>query len=238
MTQDNPTQTSHPRPFEAVLFDVDGTLFQTELVAIPAFQRTFDKLKQQGLYQGDTPAEDKITSCFGMTIPELWETLLPDASMDVRDQANTLLAEAEVELLQEGIGKLYPGVKETLQTLQDQGYKIYTASNGQKVYVATVIESLGLRPYFTKLYSAGEYKTEKKEDLVALLLKQENISRAVMVGDRKSDVSAGRANDLLTIGCDFGFAGEGELTNADVIINEFREVLTCIENAIENQKVK
>ncbi|MGZ4107912.1 MAG: HAD family hydrolase [Tumebacillaceae bacterium] len=223
--------TNQSRAFEAVIFDVDGTLFQTEKVAIPAFKRTFEALKQKGLYHGDIPSEDKITSVFGMTIPELWETLLPDASMDVRDQANELLAHEELTSLENGVGEPYPGVKETLQCLKDEGYKIYTASNGEERYVATVIEALGLNDYFTRLYSAGEYKTEKKEDLVALLLKQENITRAVMIGDRRSDITAGLANNLHTVGCDFGFAKDGELKDAHDLIQSFDDLRTCLQHA-------
>jgi phosphoglycolate phosphatase len=236
MTQTNSTQTNQNRPFEAVIFDVDGTLFQTELVAMPAFKRTFEKLKQKGLYHGDIPSDDQITSCFGMTIPELWETLLPDASMDVRDQANELLAKEELFLLEQGEGALYPGVQETLQCLRDEGYKIYTASNGEKRYVATVIEAQGLRDHFTKLYSAGEYKTEKKEELVALLLKQEKVTRAVMIGDRKSDITAGRANQLHTVGCDFGFAGEDELKDAHVVITKFDELRNYLQNLKDTER--
>jgi phosphoglycolate phosphatase len=223
--------TNQHRTFEAVIFDVDGTLFQTEKVALPAFKRTFEALKQKGLYDGDIPSEDKMTSVFGMTIPALWETLLPDASMDVRDQANELFAHEELSMLENGDGELYPGVKETLQCLKDEGYKIFTASNGEKRYVATVIEAQGLRDYFTRLYSAGEYKTEKKEELVALLLKQENISRAVMIGDRKSDITAGRANNLHTVGCDFGFAKDGELQDAHDVIETFDDLRTCLKQA-------
>lgn len=222
-------------PFEAIIFDVDGTLFQTERVALPAFQRLFATLQEKNLYHGDAPSDDKLLSVLGMTIPEIWETLLPDADMDVRDQANELFAHVELGLIREGVGELYPGCRETIQTLHDAGYKIFTASNGEERYVHTVIEETKLRPLFTTLYSAGEYKTEKKEDLVALLLQKENIRQAVMVGDRKSDIRAGRANNLPTIGCDFGFAGEDELEGATVIINSYKELLPALDQLAKQQ---
>ncbi|WP_087456420.1 HAD family hydrolase [Tumebacillus avium] len=214
---------------KVMIFDVDGTLYQTEKVAVPAFLTAFDQLKEKGLYQGDSPTEDKIISCFGMTIPELWETLLPDASMDVRDQANELVAHAEISLMEQGKGELYPGVKETLQQLRDQGVKLYTASNGEQRYVETVAETTGIAPLFTKLFSAGEYKTKKKEDLVKLVLEHAGTQNAIMVGDRKSDITAGRANNLFTVGCDFGFAGQNELVEADVVIQRFPDLLSKVK---------
>jgi phosphoglycolate phosphatase len=222
---------------QAVIFDVDGTLFQTENVAVPAFLSVFEQLTEQGLYQGPVPTEEKIISCIGMTIPELWETLLPDASMNVRDQANELLAHAEISLMEQGKGELYPGVREALQTLYEEGIKIYTASNGEKRYVETVIETTGIAPYFTKLFTAGEYKTKKKEELVKIALDHAGTTRAVMVGDRKSDIAAGKANKLFTIGCDFGFAGQNELVDADVVIKRFSDLIPHLQNQ-EVQKVK
>ncbi|PWK05637.1 HAD family hydrolase [Tumebacillus permanentifrigoris] len=210
-----------PEPYEAMIFDVDGTLFQTEKVALPAFRRTFEELKRK------SPSDDEILNVFGMTIPEVWETLLPDSSMDERDRANELLAHAEMELMQTGTGALYPGVQKTLQTLRDAGVKLFTASNGELRYVETVIETQGLLPLFDKLYCAGAYKTEKKQDLVQLLLREQHLDpdNTAMIGDRRSDITAGLANGLFTIGCDFGFAKPHELDQADQVITSFDQLL-------------
>jgi phosphoglycolate phosphatase len=215
--------------WEAVIFDVDGTLFQTEQVAVPAFHRVFARLQEEGLFEGAPPDDDKIKSVFGMTTPELWETLLPDASMDVRDKANEWLAENNISLLRDGVGELYPGVKEAIEALHEKGVKIFTASNGEKRYVEAVITELGLAPLFAKLYSAGEYKTETKDELVAKLLQDQGVRRAVMVGDRRSDVQAGKANGLPVIGCDFGFAEAHELEGADVVLKRFDQLLPMLD---------
>lgn len=208
-------------PYVAMIFDVDGTLFQTEQVALPAFHRTFEQLKRK------CPTEDAILNVFGMTTPELWETLLPDASMDERDRANELLAHANIELMQQGRGELYPGVTTALHALLDAGVKLFTASNGEQRYVETVLKTQGLLPFFEKLYCAGRYKTEKKEELVRLLLREQGLTsqQAAMVGDRKSDITAGKANGLFTIGCDFGFAKTHELEGADYVISSFDQLL-------------
>lgn len=44
-------------PF-AIIFDMDGALFQTETVLVPALHKTFDRLRCEGLWQGDTPVEE------------------------------------------------------------------------------------------------------------------------------------------------------------------------------------
>ena len=42
---------------KAFIFDMDGTLFQTNLILEPALDATFDVLRTNGLWQGETPIE-------------------------------------------------------------------------------------------------------------------------------------------------------------------------------------
>lgn len=40
---------------EAMIFDMDGTLFKTETLLIPVYHRLFDQLRAENLYEGKTP---------------------------------------------------------------------------------------------------------------------------------------------------------------------------------------
>lgn len=210
-------------PF-AVFFDMDGTLLQTEKLATPAFLRTFEDLKAKKLWDGPIPSEKALTNVLGMTLDQLWETLLPNASHDVKHTADRLMLEHETQLLKEGVTDLYPGVREVLQELKNNGAALFVASNGLEGYIDEVCEHFELKPLFTDLYSAGRFRTKSKNDLVKKLMMDYQIEQAVMVGDRHSDIEAGRTNGLKTIGCDFGFANPGELDQADVIIHQFEEI--------------
>ena len=53
------------------------------------------------------------------------------------------------------------------------------------------------------------------------------MSRAV-VGDRLSDINAAKDNDLVSIGCNFDFAQEDELSQAEVIIDDIIELKTIL----------
>ncbi|MFC4765983.1 HAD family hydrolase [Effusibacillus consociatus] len=110
--------------------------------------------------------------------------------------------------------------------------RLYIASNGGEPYVKGVARAKGIDSYFDRIYSAGEFKTSRKEELVEKLLLDTEERDAVMVGDRKSDVRAGKANGLFVIGCDFGFARPGELDGADRIIRRFEEILCWFDIAI------
>lgn len=222
----------------AILFDMDGTLLQTDKLATPAFTRTFEQLQRKGLWDGPIPDEGEITNLLGMTIDQVWNKLLPDASEETVHAADAFLLENEIQLIQERVTDLYPGVKETLQSLHTQGYALFVASNGQEGYIDAICEEYGLKPLFTDLYSAGRFSTKTKNDLVAKLLNDYEIKQAIMVGDRHSDIEAGTTNGLITIGCDFGFAQPGELDGATIIMTSFPqllEILSKIDTITHNQ---
>jgi phosphoglycolate phosphatase-like HAD superfamily hydrolase len=204
---------------------MDGTLLQTEKLSTPAFQRTFAQLREKKLWEGPTPNESELVNVLGMTIEQVWNTLLPGAGEETRKAADHLLLQNEIRLIQERVTELYPGVKETLQHLHEKGIPLFVASNGQEEYIEAICNEYELKPFFTDLYSAGRFQTRSKNDLVAKLLRDYQIKQAVMVGDRHSDVEAGTTNGLFTIGCDFGFATEGELDGADRIIADFSELV-------------
>ena len=213
----------------AFIFDMDGTLFQTETLAIPAFYRTFDRLVEQGLYSGTFPTEEQIQSSFGMTTKELWIHLLPDANEEVRKQADQWMLEEELHLLQQGKGALYPGVTSVLHQLNEVGWPLFIASNGMGAYVRRIVEVHGLRSLFKGIYTAGDYQTDAKENLVKILMTEHHITGGYMVGDRSSDVRAGKKNGLTVIGCKYAdfpqFGQEMELKEADVIIESFLDLL-------------
>ncbi|MNF16179.1 hypothetical protein D3C80_2190940 [compost metagenome] len=50
-----------------------------------------------------------------------------------------------------------------------------------------------------------------------------------MVGDRSSDVEAGKGNDLQTVGCAYATYGKAvELALADAHIHDFRQLLELL----------
>lgn len=214
---------------EAMLFDLDGTLFQTETLLLPAYHATFDELRAKGLYEGETPPEERILGALGMLLEHIWMRVMPEEPIATHQEADKLLIKYQVQGLQEGRGVLYEGVAETLQILHDKGVRLFVASNGLEAYVKEVIAAKGLASIFEGLYSAGEFQTRSKVDLVKILLETYGIESAWMVGDRSSDVEAGLENNLTVVACDYaGFRDAGELEGAHIRIRRFAELLDYI----------
>ncbi|MFC0214088.1 HAD family hydrolase [Paenibacillus chartarius] len=221
--QTGPRKPSQP---EAMLFDLDGTLFQTETLLLPAYHAAFGQLREEGLYNGPTPPEERILGSLGMLLEHIWQRVLPEAPPAVHRRLDELLLQRQLEGLEQGVGNLYGGVADTLRTLHARGIRLFIASNGLEEYVKQVPRATGIAEYFEGFYSAGEYRTRSKVDLVRLLLDRHHISSAWMVGDRSSDVEAGRRNGLTVVGCDYaGFRSDGELDGDDIRITQFAQLL-------------
>ncbi|WP_410512000.1 HAD hydrolase-like protein [Paenibacillus sp. BR2-3] len=227
--RENGPQLTKP---EAMVFDMDGTLFQTESLLLPAYHKMFDILREEGLYSGPTPPEERILSSLGMVLEQIWKNVMPEADEAVHRRADQLLLQLEIEGLEAGGTLLYPKVVETLRALKERGIRLFVASNGLKDYIHSIVVVHELKDLFEDLYSAGGQGTATKVELLRLLLDNHGISNAWMVGDRSSDVEAGKGNGQTVIGCAYaGFGREDELKGSDVIISSFDELLNLYDKA-------
>ncbi|MNO24260.1 Phosphoglycolate phosphatase [compost metagenome] len=217
---------------EAMIFDMDGTLFKTETLLLPVYHRVFDSLHEEGLYSGETPPEELILGCLGMLLEDIWKKVIPGYPEEVHLRANDLLLEYELIGLKEYVTELYPQVQFTLEELSKRGVRLFVASNGLEHYVKEIAKAHHIFPLFEGLYSAGEHQTASKVDLVKLLLDNHQVSSAWMVGDRSSDVEAGNKNGQTVIGCAYAGFGQGaELQGSDVLITRFDELLELYDKA-------
>ncbi len=221
---------------ELWIFDMDGTLFQTELVAFQAFRRLFTRLAEHGVETPQNITDTQIADTFGQTHDMIWRRLLGRSlSRTEQELADAWLLEEEIALLLQGTGALYDGVAETLRQLYEEGAMLAVASNGQQRYIETIVDVFGLQPYFAGLYSASGYRVDSKVRLVARVLQDIPGRYAVMVGDRSSDVEAGLKNGLPVIGCAFGFANGPELVGATRIVSRFSEILS-LETGVQKHE--
>ncbi len=217
---------------EAIIFDMDGTLFQTESLLLPAYHKMFDILREEGLYSGPTPPEERILGSLGMLLSQIWKNVMPEADEAVHQRADQLLLQLEIEGLEAGETQLYPLVVETLSALKERGVRLFVASNGLQDYIHSIVVVHEMKELFEGLYSAGGQGTATKVDLLRILLEEQGISNAWMVGDRSSDVEAGKGNGQIVIGCSYaGFGKQDELKGSDVIITSFDELTGLYDSA-------
>lgn len=211
---------------QAVIFDMDGTLFQTNLILEPALKATFDHLRESGLWQGTTPLE-QYRAIMGVPLDVVWQTLCPQHTKDQQQQSNMYFQQALIEQIEQGAGALYEQVEETLQQLAKK-FPLYVASNGQVPYLQAIMKHYDLQRWVKAIYSIDLVPSGNKSELVGNLLREHAITSGFVVGDRASDIKAANDNGLTSIGVRFDFAQENELQHADYVVEQFKQIQEII----------
>lgn len=205
---------------KSLIFDMDGTLFQTNKILEISLNDTFNHLRSQNLWDKETPIE-KYREIMGVPLPKVWEALLPIHSKEVREQTDTLFLSSLIENIRNGKGALYPNVREVFDYLKINNYSIYIASNGLIEYLDAIVKYYSLDKWVSETFSIQQIETLDKGDLVKSIISKYNIKAGAVIGDRLSDINAAKDNGLIAIGCKFDFSQEDELEHADIVIDDF-----------------
>jgi len=99
-------------------------------------------------------------------------------------------------------GVMFPGVKETLDTLQAKGYPMCIVTAKPAKARVMVTEALGLNPYMTLALSPEDgFAKKPAPDMLQECCRAMGVdtSEAVMVGDTRFDVEAGFAAECHTV---------------------------------------
>ena len=204
---------------QSLIFDMDGTLFQTDKILELSLEDAFERLRSLKKWNAETPI-DKYREIMGVPLPKVWETLMPDHSRDVREQTDAYFLEKLLDNIKGGKGALYPNVKEVFSYLKANDYSIYIASNGLTEYLKAIVSYYQLDHWVTETFSIEQIDSLNKSDLVQHIITKYNITQGAVVGDRLSDINAAKDNGLVSIGCNFDFAKEEELAQADIVIDD------------------
>ena len=189
--------------FDAVLFDLDGTLTDPAVGITGSFRHALATV-------GHPVADDvDLTWMIG---PSMRENLvrhgLPD---DLHDAAIDAYRSRHTDV---GLydATLHAGTVELLDALVGAGVQVALATAKPVPQAVLTLEHFGIADRFTVVAGAGpDGRTVGKVSIVADALARLGApARAAMVGDRLHDIEAGRANGCTTVGVEWGYAEPGE----------------------------
>ncbi|MEH7096935.1 HAD hydrolase-like protein [Neobacillus vireti] len=212
---------------QSLIFDMDGTLFQTDKILELSLDDTFYHLRSLNLWASNTPI-DQYRKIMGVPLPQVWEALLPNHSNEIRKQTDAYFLERLIENISSGKGALYPNVMEIFSFLKENNYKIFIASNGLVEYLQAIVSYYHLDSWVTETFSIQQIPSLDKGELVKKIIKKYDITNAAVVGDRLSDINAAKDNGLMAFGCKFDFPQENELTQANFVMDDLIELKTIL----------
>lgn len=203
----------------AILFDLDGVLVDSR---VPFATSINVALEQNGLPRQPGEALHRF---LGPPIHTTFEELTGlDGSADLV-QACVDAYRTHYREIAAATTPVFDGMRETLEALRATR-PLAVATSKPRPIAEPLLVALGLRPFFDVVEGpAIDEDREPKDVTVARVLDQ--LSAAVMVGDRATDMSAANAHGLLAIGALWGIGSEAELREggADVLASHPSDVI-------------
>ena len=204
--------------FEAVLFDLDGTLVATDRfwpdAARAGALRAFGEL---GLDRA-LPTAEEWMSLVGLPLAEGFDRLFADLEPAPRKRVLDRCVEEEHRLLADGRAGLLPGVLEALQGLKQAGLRIGIASNCSQAYLDSMMQGLSLQDWVDEARCLESPGIGDKAEMLRELLIEFDTRRALMVGDRDGDRWAAWQNGLPHVHLTRGYASRAERVPAEAVM--------------------
>lgn len=209
----------------AVLFDLDGTLVDTKDLIYASFRHTFRK------YLPDHQlTNEELSSFLG---PTLRESFLRYFKADQVDELIAYYRAYNHEHHNEYI-KGFPGAKETLKYLKDNGYSVGVVSNKVDTTVQMGLAAFGLESYVDVIVGAEDLEHPKPDPEGLLLACQKlyhNHDDVIYVGDSPSDIETCKNMGAFSVAAAFDKEREAALLKAKPckVIHQLTEIIDLVK---------
>lgn len=205
--------------FDGILFDLDGTLWDT----VAEITLTWNSVFQRRGVPGWPLKEEDVRACMGMRIVDIMDACLPGYSREEQADIIGECCRVENEYLAERGCTPYPGVEEMLEALSRKA-KLFVVSNCQDGYIQAFFQGTGLGRYFADFECAGRTGKAKSEN-IAMVVERNGLKKPVYVGDTDLDRRSAEEAGVPFVHAAYGFGKVPEGTPAVKRVGELEAVL-------------
>ena len=194
--------------WNTILFDLDGTLTDPAEGITKAVEAA---LNHYGITVADRAALHKF---IGPPLDESFPEFYGFDAARTAEATEVFRAYFDRQGWRENIP--YPGVEDMLRDLRAAGKRLLVATSKPEVFALRIMEHFGLAQYFDHICGAPMDNQEgaKKAAVIRDALRRagvEDLSTAVMVGDRRHDIDGARQAGLEAVGVLWGYGDLQEL---------------------------
>jgi len=211
-----------------VLFDVDGTLIDSQHMIVAAMDRAFASLDLP------PPSRAATLSVVGLSLAEAMTKLLgtPDGPIEALGEAYKA---AYFDLRRSGDAQepLYPGALAAIEALAARDDVLLGLATGKsKRGVRAILDLHDLHGRFVTTQTADDHPSKPHPAMVLQALAETGVApeRAVMLGDTVYDIEMGRSAGCVAIGVSWGYHEPRALTaaGATTVLSAFDDLVPTL----------
>lgn len=205
-----------------IIFDFDGTLADTSELIVTTMQKSIQDARLP------FKSSQEIKATIGIRLEEIPSILWPQIN-DIDKKFAELYRKNFEEIKKIVPVKLFPEIKETLDFLSINNYKMAIATSRSLKSVEELAESLGIKEKFSYILG-GDSVANGKPDPESLYLIMDamnwNKEQTMMVGDMDVDIKMGKRAGIQTCGVTYGNGKVSDLieTGADNLIDSIGQI--------------
>ncbi len=223
------------KTFDAILFDLDGTLIDTTEAILSSLRHTMNH------FTGTTPDLPVFQKTMGVPLLEVLEGLLPGRAKEAAEVYVTHSLKIHKDLV-----KPYPGVIKTLETLRSSGTNLALVTSKRRRSAEIGLKQCGLDVFFKAVVcyeDTAQHKPHPAPLFAALDAAVIERGRVLMVGDTVFDVRAAKNADgarpgLRVESCAVTYGtGQKEALateDPDYLLDAFGDILPIVDAGIRN----
>ena len=202
---------------EALIFDMDGTLWDSVDTIVEAWNRGMRVLGRPESF-----TRENLSTHMGKTVEEIRAISFPDLASWKAEKAMNLLFEIENDLIKEKGGELYPAVPECLKALSES-HKLMIVSNCGNGYIEAFLDFYQLGELILDHECNGGTGLPKGEN-IRLIMERNQIKSAAYVGDTITDWKATEEAGVPFIYASYGFRKVPE-EHCALVLKEFEDLV-------------
>lgn len=183
-------------PVKLVIFDWDGTLFDSVGQIVASLQFAAQKFQQP-------LTDDAAKSIIGLGLPEVAQQLFPTVP---ELHADILQCYSDHYVENSGHDAWFDGVAEMLDALAEQGVQLAVATGKSRKGLDRVLNQTQSMDLFVATRAASETKSKPDPQMLHEILQQTgvDVSEAIMVGDTSYDLEMAQNIGMRRVGVTYG----------------------------------
>lgn len=207
---------------DTILFDLDGTLIDTNELIISTFLHTLGK------YYPNRFQREDVLPFIGPSLHETFSSIDPERTEEMIREYRSYNHQHHDLLVTEFIG-----VNQTVETLKKKGFKLGIVTTKLLDTVQKGLKLTKLDPYFDTIV-ALDHVSKAKPDPEAIYLALDQLNslkeQAIMVGDNYHDILAGKNAGTKTAGVAWSIKGRDYLAQykPDYILDVMPDLLKIV----------